>query len=329
MGSIEEVPLNTSPTSPAMHQLITVETDLLIVGAGPAGASLACFLARYNLTGIMISSAPGTADTPRAHVNNMAALETLRDIGLYDDCLKVGHGGEKIMHYRWCETMAGEEYARNYSWGNGGRKGDYDTVSPCTHLDLPQSLLEPIMVKYASHNGFKVRFHTELLSFSSYGEGEEERTTCLVRDSITNSQYRIKTRFLFGADGGRSLVTRELGLPMTVMAPGGLAFNVLVRAELGHLMRNRLGNLHWCVRMRQDHPFMCVGRMVKPWHEWMFVFFPKGPDAASAATDRSHEDWIALVKDFIGDESVEVEMIGVSKWMINETSADIISKGNT
>lgn len=73
-----------------------IETDLLIVGAGPAGASLACFLSAHGRrteiergrimmrhvrltsfqgkTGIMIASAPGCAETPRAHITNMAAL---------------------------------------------------------------------------------------------------------------------------------------------------------------------------------------------------------------------------------------------------------------
>jgi 2-polyprenyl-6-methoxyphenol hydroxylase-like FAD-dependent oxidoreductase len=90
------------PSSPAS---ITLETDLLIVGAGPAGASLACFLARYGLKGLMISSAPGTADTPRAHMNNMAALECLRDIGLWEECKKLGHAGNYIKHFRCVETL--------------------------------------------------------------------------------------------------------------------------------------------------------------------------------------------------------------------------------
>jgi thioredoxin reductase len=70
-----------------------IETDLLIVGAGPAGAALACFLASYGIslgnscsspalmltnptgrTGIMIAAAPSCAETPRAHITNMAAL---------------------------------------------------------------------------------------------------------------------------------------------------------------------------------------------------------------------------------------------------------------
>jgi 2-polyprenyl-6-methoxyphenol hydroxylase-like FAD-dependent oxidoreductase len=78
-----------------------VETPFLIIGAGPAGASLACFLPSHGLAGITLSAAPGTSDTPRAHITNMAAMECLRDIGLEeeyviaatkDDCMELMNG---------------------------------------------------------------------------------------------------------------------------------------------------------------------------------------------------------------------------------------------
>ena len=54
-----------------------VETEFLIVGAGPAGGAMACFLASYGLKGIMINSASSTAETPRAHITNMATFGIL------------------------------------------------------------------------------------------------------------------------------------------------------------------------------------------------------------------------------------------------------------
>jgi len=69
-----------------------IKTDLLIIGTGPAGASLACFFASHGtsvvhrffpqlrkltlagLTGIMLGEHSGSIDTPRAHITNMAAL---------------------------------------------------------------------------------------------------------------------------------------------------------------------------------------------------------------------------------------------------------------
>lgn len=71
----------------------SIKTDFLVVGAGPAGASLACFLGQNGelfhiflafsntgltgttgLKGIVISNAACSADTPRAHLINPFAL---------------------------------------------------------------------------------------------------------------------------------------------------------------------------------------------------------------------------------------------------------------
>jgi flavin-dependent dehydrogenase len=76
-----------------------LEVDHLIVGAGPAGASLACFLGKHGkclnntadipdhltgsvfwtigLKGLIISSAPSSANTPRAHIINQPAMGKL------------------------------------------------------------------------------------------------------------------------------------------------------------------------------------------------------------------------------------------------------------
>ena len=65
-----------------------IETPFLIAGAGPAGGSLACFLAEHGLKGIVIVKAPGTSKEPRAHITNPAALECMREIGLEEECLR-------------------------------------------------------------------------------------------------------------------------------------------------------------------------------------------------------------------------------------------------
>ncbi len=42
-----------------------VDVDCLIIGTGPAGASLACFLAQHGITGLIVTQDPSNADTPR------------------------------------------------------------------------------------------------------------------------------------------------------------------------------------------------------------------------------------------------------------------------
>ncbi|KJZ75782.1 hypothetical protein HIM_04939 [Hirsutella minnesotensis 3608] len=304
-----------------------LDTEFLIVGCGPAGASLACFLASYGLKGIMIGSTPGTADTPRAHITNMAAMECLRDIGLQHDIDQVSSKDNCMIHTRWCHSMAGDEFARLYSWGNDPcRKGDYEMASPCKPADLPQTLLEPVLIRNAVHNGFKVRFDTTLVSFTR--DHDAGTITALVRDGVSNLQYEIRTKYLFGADGARSQVVQQLDLPLDRKPGQGLAYNVLVKTDLSHIIDSRMGNLHWVIQPDREHPdfgCMCVVRMVKPWTEWMFILLPskEGQDGPSPPRDAL----LQRVKDIIGDDT-PAEILSVSKWYINEVVAEQYSDGN-
>ena len=299
---------------------------VLIVGAGPAGASLACFLTAYGIRGIIVSRASGTADTPRAHITNMAALECLRDIGLDEDCINVSTDGDCMMHTRWCHSMAGQEYGRIYSWGNDPvRKGDYESASPCKPTDLPQTLLEPVLVRHAVVNGFKCRFDTSFVSFEDLGE---KGVITTLRDDLSGSEYKIHSKYLFGADGARSRIVKQLDLPMISGPGGGEALNVLVKADLSHLIKHRQGNLHWIIQPDREHcnfGWMAIVRMVKPWRVWMFIFFPKPGVTYSPPTS---EDYLRQVKNFIGDDSIPAEMLNVSKWNINEIVAEEYSRGN-
>ncbi|KAH8203534.1 hypothetical protein TruAng_002282 [Truncatella angustata] len=302
-----------------------LKTDLLIVGAGPAGASLACFLAEYGLKGTIIAAAPGTAETPRAHITNMAALECLRDIGLDKACLEIASTSDCMAHTRWCHSMAGEEYGRIYSWGHDPDKaGIYAAASACNHVDLPQTLLEPILVKRAISRGWDVRFNTTLLRFQ---EGDDQITS-EVQDGDGRS-YKISSKYLFGCDGARSQVVRQLEIPLIKKPGGGLAINVYAEVDMTDLMATRVGNLHWFIQPDSEHPpwaRMALARMVEPWKKWMFIVFPD-PDVAYTE-DPTEEQWLERIKDFIGDRSRPVKIINISKWNVNEIAAEYYSQGN-
>ena len=169
---------------------------------------------------------------------------------------------------------------------------------------------------------------TKFLSF------EEDTATntiiSTVEDRVTGQQYRIRSRYLFGADGARSVIVKQLGLELQGKQSDNLAIDVLVKADLSHLVQHRKGNLHWLIQPDVEHPvwgWLGVARMVKPWHEWIFSLFPSiGYDPKTAARP-SDEQYLRRVQEFIGDDT-PVEMIRVSKWYINEIVAKTYSKGN-
>lgn len=155
-------------------------------------------------------------------------------------------------------------------------QGDYADASPCRYIDLPQTLLEPILVRHATHHGFKSRFDTRLLSFSQDPHTGHILTTAL--DTLTNHHIHIRSRYLAGADGARSETVKQLALPLSNTQPSdAFAWNVLFEADLSPIMKHSPGLLAIC--LQPDRPFPAHGwagilRMIRPWKEWMFVVFP-------------------------------------------------------
>src|SRR4051812_25521700 len=148
------------------------ETDVLIVGSGPAGSAAALFLATLGIPHIMITKYRWTANTPRAHITNQRAMEIFRDMGIEDQALADATPHHLIGDTVFCTSIAGEEIGRIRTWGPGAaREADYRLASPCLIVDIPQTYLEPILVKNATVRGTQSRFSTEYLSHTQDAEG--------------------------------------------------------------------------------------------------------------------------------------------------------------
>lgn len=136
-------------------------------------------------------------------------------------------------------------------------------------VDIPQTVLEPILVQHATHNGFSCRFDSSFLSFERQPDGT---IISNIQDTLTKSTYKIKSKYLFGCDGARSQVLRQLKIPLVKKPGQGLATNVLVKVDLSHAIESRMGNLHQIMRPDEEHhPFAwtTLARMVKPWNEYV------------------------------------------------------------
>jgi hypothetical protein len=58
----------------------------------------------------------------------------------------------------------------------------------------------------------------------------------------------------------------------------------------------------------------------------MFILFPK--PGAGTEFNPTHEEYLDCVKKIVGDEKLPVEILGISKWFINEIVAEYYSEGN-
>jgi hypothetical protein len=78
------------------------------------------------------------------------AMEVLRNAGLEKRASAVALDARCMQHTSRLRSLNGEEYGRLWVWGNKpSQKGDYEAASPCVMFDLPQHVLEPILVEEA------------------------------------------------------------------------------------------------------------------------------------------------------------------------------------
>ena len=299
------------------------ETDVLVVGSGPAGASAALFLASYGTSTLMITKYSRLSDSPRAHITNQRTMETMRDMGIEDVLMREATPWEYMGNTTFCTSLAGEELGRIPSWGTDtARHADYELQSPCTMLDAPQTITEPILVQAAQERGAQIRFDTEYLSHTQ----DETGVTSIVRDRLTGAQYSIRSRYLIGADGARSKVAADAGLPFEGPGATGGAMNIVIEADLSRFVAHRPSVLYWMLQPGAEREGVGLGvlRMIKPWHEWMLMW---GYEVAVGPPEFTDDFIRELAVKLVGTEDFEMKVRSYAPWTVNHQFATTIARG--
>lgn len=299
------------------------DTDVLIIGSGPAGLSSAALLSTYGVKNMVVTKYGWLSNTPRAHITNQRAMEVLRDLGIEDAAKLYATPQAKMANNVFCYSLAGEEFGRMYSWGNHpSRKADYDLASPCEICDLPQNLLEPVLLEAAASRGSKMRFNAEFVSAVQDDHG----VTATIRDRLTGDTFTVRARYMIGADGGRSTVANDIGLEMKGEMGLSGSVNIIFEADLTQYVGYRPSVLYWILQPGAEIGGVGAGviRMVRPWNEWMAIW---GYDMASGEPRLTETDAERIVRNLVGDETVPVKIKSISLWTVNNMYAADYSRG--
>lgn len=294
-----------------------LETDVVIIGSGPAGSAAALALSNAGIPNLIITKYRWLADTPRAHYINTRTMEILRDLGVHDEVVAKAAPLEVMGNVVFCNSLTGKELGRlPYGANDPKRRSDYLQASPCEQCDLPQHLLEPILLGKAVSQGSHTRFDSEYLSHQQDLEG----VTVQVRDRLTGTEYNVRCKYLLGADGANSKVATDLELPMQGEMGKSGSISIILRADLSKYVAHRPGYLWWMLQPGANIGGLGMGllRMVRPWNEWQIVW---GYDITGPAPDITNEQAVAIAHQFIGDTSVDIEVTSVSLWTVNEMYA--------
>jgi 2-polyprenyl-6-methoxyphenol hydroxylase-like FAD-dependent oxidoreductase len=174
------------------------ETDILIVGAGPTGLTLAIELARRSIAFRLVDAAKSPFAGSRGKGIQPRTLEIFHDLGIIEKILNAG------MPYPELRVHLGPLSLRLGPLG--GRHRATETI-PYPNLWLvPQHRSEAILRERLAELGRQVEFDT---AFESVEQGEQRITVRL------STGEALKAKYLVGCDGGHSAVRKAAGLALS------------------------------------------------------------------------------------------------------------------
>lgn len=174
-----------------------MDTDVLIVGAGPTGLMLANQLARRGISCMIVDRHSGPAQQTRAMAVHARTLEIYARLGIAEQALALGRRGNGAN--LWAQ---GKRTAR-IPLGDIGRN-----ISPFPFvLMLGQDDNEKIMGEHLRALAVEVQWNTELIALDQ----KPDRVTARLRQADGSSR-EVTAAYVGGCDGGHSAVRKLCGI---------------------------------------------------------------------------------------------------------------------
>lgn len=275
-----------------------MDTEVLVVGAGPVGLSTALFLSACGVRCTVVEKREATFPHHRAGAS-ARTLELFRSVGLGERLDEIGWATWGPLRAVVKDNAFGSELARIDLPARYSRR--LAEGSPIPAKLVAQDELESLVLGELADRGVPVRFETRLIDLE---DGEDAVTA-----TVTGSPSRITARYAVACDGARSGIRDRIGATMPDREVVGYPTTVFYRADLGDVVRR--WRTHFCF-VRNPSVFATVasfnGRDLWSSHIMDFPGKPAGP------ADLSDGEALRLLRAALGDENVAIDLLAVNSW---------------
>jgi 2-polyprenyl-6-methoxyphenol hydroxylase-like FAD-dependent oxidoreductase len=195
-----------------------IDTEVLIVGAGPVGLTLALDLA-WRGVDVVVVERRHPEQPPRIRSNHVSArsMEVFRRLGVAKTLRDAGLPANYPNDVAYCTSMTGIEMTRipipsraeRYTAVNGPDTW-WPTPEPPHRIN--QIYLEPLLFAEA-----RSRSRIRIINCGRVEDFVQKNDVVVatVLDLQSAGKFRVSSRFLVGCDGGRSTIRKKIGAKLT------------------------------------------------------------------------------------------------------------------
>jgi 2-polyprenyl-6-methoxyphenol hydroxylase-like FAD-dependent oxidoreductase len=279
--------------------------DVVIVGAGPTGLTLALLLARAEVRSVLVERNRMPQQHPAACILNTRTMEIFREIGVADEVFSQAQDVRQRSNITWVVSLAGRELGRFAATPDD--VAALLALSPVHATHFPQNRLEPILwraVEQSPFIEFKPGYRCDIV--------RQSPTKCTAHlTDVAHGRVSLRSAtYLVACDGASSTLRQNVGIDWQgnfMQHMVGIHFS----ADLSRYVDDRKSILYWVFNEK------LLGVLIAHWLpvEWVLFtpYFPPQQTLADFAPDRCHE----LIDTVIGaPHATQITVHRVGHWTL-------------
>jgi 2-polyprenyl-6-methoxyphenol hydroxylase-like FAD-dependent oxidoreductase len=291
----------------------SIETDVLIVGAGPVGLSLAIELGHRGVRCLVVEQNERVGFQPRAKTLHVRSMEHFRRWGMAENIRRADPLPGYPTNIVFATRLTGYKLARFENAFNAGRARN-DLYSESAQW-IPQYTTEAVLRDFAlTLPAVDLRFNCRLETARQSASG----VTAELADAKSGATSTVQAKYLVGADGARSKVRELLGIRMEGRHAYVKNVMAIVRAPgLAQMHDQGPAVQYWLVNPEVPAVMGVMDR------DDMWFFGTVVPDGKPSPTE---VELASLMRRAVGRD-FPCEILGVDNWLAHELMATSYGEG--